>query len=56
MIRPAEDDEPSQEVPLGLYIIRGDNVVVVGLVDEPLDESINWAEVRGDTIGSTKHS
>ncbi|CAN8098823.1 unnamed protein product [Discula destructiva] len=56
VIRPAEDDEPSQEVPLGLYIIRGDNVCVVGLVDEPLDESINWAEVRGAAIGSTKHS
>lgn len=56
VIRPVEDDESSQEVPLGLYIIRGDNVCVVGLVDEPLDESINWAEVRGVAIGSTRHS
>lgn len=56
VIRPVEDDEPSQEVPLGLYIVRGDNVVVVGLVDEALDESINWAEVRGEVIGTTKHS
>lgn len=56
VIRPAEDDEPSQEVPLGLYIIRGDNVCVVGLVDEALDDSINWAEVRGEVIGTTKHS
>lgn len=56
VIRPVEDEEPSQEVPLGLYIIRGDNVCVVGLVDEALDESINWAEVRGEVIGTTKHS
>lgn len=38
-----------------MYIIRGDNVCVVGLVDEQLDESINWADVRGETIGTTKH-
>ncbi len=42
IIRPPDDPEPSSEIPHGLYLIRGDNVVVVGLVDEELDESINW--------------
>ncbi|OCK83684.1 Sm-like ribonucleo protein [Lepidopterella palustris CBS 459.81] len=55
VIRPAEDPEPSSESPLGLYIVRGDNVVVCGLVDEELDASIDWTKVRGDVIGGTKH-
>jgi len=56
IIRPPEDDEPSSEVVHGLYLIRGDNVVVVGMVDEELDESINWEEVRGAVIGGVKHT
>jgi len=56
IIRPPEDDEPSSEVSHGLYLIRGDNVAVVGLVDEEIDEKINWAEVRGTVIGGVKHS
>jgi len=56
IIRPPEDDEESMEVLHGLYLIRGDNVAVVGLVDEDLDEKINWTEVRGAVIGGVKHS
>jgi U6 snRNA-associated Sm-like protein LSm8 len=37
-------------------LIRGDNVVVVGLVDEELDDSINWLAVRGAVVGGVKHS
>jgi len=56
IIRPLDDPEPSSEVQHGLYLIRGDNVAVVGLVDEELDESINWLEVRGAVVGGVKHS
>jgi len=55
IIRPVDDPEQSSEQPHGLYMIRGDNVVLAGLVDEDLDTSINWLEVRGEVIGSTKH-
>lgn len=50
-----EDDVPSEEVSLGLYIIRGDSVAVCGRVDEEVDGSIDWTKVRGDVIGTTKH-
>ncbi|KAI1855467.1 hypothetical protein JX265_007697 [Neoarthrinium moseri] len=55
VIQTPESDEPSQEVPLGLYIVRGDNVSVVGLVDEELDDKIRWSDVKGAAIGTTKH-
>jgi U6 snRNA-associated Sm-like protein LSm8 len=56
IIRPPDDPEPSSEIPHGLYLIRGDNVVVVGLVDVEMDADINWLEVRGSVIGGVKHS
>lgn len=56
VIRDPDDSEPSTVVPLGLYIVRGDNVCTVGLVDEALDNSINWTKVKGATIGGIKHS
>ena len=55
VIRPADDPESSSEVSHGLYLVRGDNITIVGLVDEELDKSINWEKVRGEVIGSTKH-
>jgi U6 snRNA-associated Sm-like protein LSm8 len=55
IIRTPDDMEPSAEVPLGLYLVRGDNVCSIGLVDEKLDESINWTEVKGSAIGGIKH-
>lgn len=56
IIRPAEDEEASSEAPHGLYVVRGDNVVVCGLVDEELDSSIDWTKVRGEAIRSTRHA
>jgi U6 snRNA-associated Sm-like protein LSm8 len=46
---------PSEEVPLGLYIVRGDNVAVCGRVDEEIDGQIDWTKVHGEVLGSTKH-
>ncbi|KAF7552559.1 hypothetical protein G7046_g7378 [Stylonectria norvegica] len=55
IIRTTDDQEPSAVVPLGLYLVRGDNVCSIGLVDEALDDSINWTEVKGSAIGGIKH-
>ncbi|KAI9691915.1 MAG: hypothetical protein M1822_007988 [Bathelium mastoideum] len=55
IIRPPQDPEPSGEAQHGLYLIRGENVVVCGLVDEELDASIDWSKVKGSVIGGTKH-
>ncbi len=55
IIRPPDDPEDSEEVPHGLYIIRGENVAICGLVDEQLDSEIDWAKVRGSVVGGVKH-
>lgn len=35
-----------QVVSLGLYVIRGDNIAVVGEVDTDKDANVNWADVK----------
>ncbi len=55
VIRPHDDPEPSTEVSHGLYLIRGENVAVCGLMDEELDASIDWAQVRGNVVRGVKH-
>jgi U6 snRNA-associated Sm-like protein LSm8 len=56
IIRSIDEDEPSEEVPLGLYIIRGDSVAVVGRVDEDIDDKIDWGKVHGEVLGGTRHT
>ena len=43
-----------QEV-LGLYIIRGGNVGIIGIVDEAIDEKLDLKELRGDNCRPITH-
>ncbi|KAI7930710.1 hypothetical protein M0657_001450 [Pyricularia oryzae] len=53
-IAPADGDEDSVDRPsVGTEIIRGSTILVVGLVDEELEGSIDWTKVRGEPIGDT---
>ncbi|KAJ5950634.1 U6 snrna-associated sm-like protein [Penicillium vulpinum] len=56
IIRTPDDDEPSTEIEHGLYLIRGDNVVVCGEIDEKMDADIDWTKVKGDVIRDTKNA
>eukprot|EP00040_Diaphanoeca_grandis_P005142 m.31536 g.31536 ORF g.31536 m.31536 type:complete len:93 (+) comp16479_c0_seq1:219-497(+) len=37
-------------VPLGLYIIRGDNIAVIGEIDEEKDEGLELEEIQAAPI------
>ena len=49
-------DEGVEEVPLGLYILRGDSICVVGLVDQEKDKSIEWEKVMAEPVAETRHT
>ncbi|ODQ67146.1 Sm-like ribonucleo protein [Nadsonia fulvescens var. elongata DSM 6958] len=49
-------NEETEHIDLGLYFLRGDAIAVCGLVDDETDKEIDWAKVRGKTIGSTRHA
>jgi U6 snRNA-associated Sm-like protein LSm8 len=44
-----------EQISLGLKIIRGDNVSVIGLVDENAERGIDFSKVRGDPLNPVVH-
>jgi U6 snRNA-associated Sm-like protein LSm8 len=48
-------DDGVTRVALGLYVIRGDNVAVIGEVDEDLELAIDLEKVRGETLNPVVH-
>jgi U6 snRNA-associated Sm-like protein LSm8 len=45
-----------EQIPLGLFIIRGDNVALIGLVDTEQDAKVDFSLIRGvKTIGPIVH-
>ncbi|KAJ2502663.1 U4/U6-U5 snRNP complex subunit lsm8 [Coemansia sp. RSA 1972] len=49
------EDEGVEVVDLGLYLIRGDNIAVIGLVDEELDGALDLENLKGEPLPSLKH-
>ncbi|KAJ2472501.1 U6 snRNA-associated Sm-like protein [Coemansia sp. RSA 2322] len=48
------EDEPVEVVGLGLYMIRGDNIAVIGLVDEKADAALDLDSLRGEPLSPLK--
>jgi len=44
-----------EQIALGLKIIRGDNVSVIGLVDEAIEQSVDFSKVRGEPLNPVVH-
>ncbi|CBZ53686.1 U6 snRNA-associated protein LSm8-like protein,related [Neospora caninum Liverpool] len=47
-------DAAVEQIALGLYLIRGDNIAVVGEVDVEVDESIQLSSVRAAPLKPKK--
>ncbi|XP_050421682.1 U6 snRNA-associated Sm-like protein LSm8 [Adelges cooleyi] len=41
-----------EQVVLGLHLIRGDNVAIIGEIDETMDSTIDLSAIRAEPIGS----
>ncbi|KAK6530230.1 hypothetical protein TWF694_003594 [Orbilia ellipsospora] len=52
----ADETTPNEIIDHGLYLIRGDNVLLCGLVDEKMDGEIDWTKVRAQPFGTVKHA
>ena len=48
-------DEGVERIPLGLYLVRGDNITCVGEVNEEQDAAIDLDAVRGEQFKPVKH-
>mmetsp|Transcript_15922 Transcript_15922/g.28282 ORF Transcript_15922/g.28282 Transcript_15922/m.28282 type:complete len:99 (+) Transcript_15922:313-609(+) len=45
-----------EQLVLGLYLIRGDNVAVVGELDEELDSQVDLSAIRAAPLKPVTHS
>jgi len=43
-------DEGVEEVPLGLYLVKGDMIILIGEIDEERDSAIDLSTIRADPI------
>lgn len=44
-----------EQVVLGLHIIRGDNIAVIGQIDESIDSRLDFQAIRGEPLGPVVH-
>ncbi|WFD41260.1 snRNP Sm proteins [Malassezia japonica] len=49
-------DAGVEEVPLGVYILRGDSISLVGDLDLERDRKTDWASLTAEPIPVTKHT
>lgn len=48
-------EQSVQQIPLGLYIIRGDNVSVIGLVDQDKDLALDLSNIYAQPLKHIVH-
>ncbi|CCG83080.1 U6 snRNP-associated protein Lsm8 [Taphrina deformans PYCC 5710] len=39
---------------IGLYLLRGENIAIIGEIDQDIEDKINWENVTGEPIKETK--
>mmetsp|Transcript_496 Transcript_496/g.1055 ORF Transcript_496/g.1055 Transcript_496/m.1055 type:complete len:100 (-) Transcript_496:96-395(-) len=44
-----------EQVQLGLYIVRGDNMAIVGELDQEVDGQVDWTKKRADPLKHIVH-
>ncbi|GAA99504.1 uncharacterized protein L969DRAFT_47297 [Mixia osmundae IAM 14324] len=47
-------EEPVEEVPLGLFVVRGDNVTLVGELDGEREREMDLSTIRAEPISELK--
>ncbi|SGY44212.1 BQ5605_C001g00130 [Microbotryum silenes-dioicae] len=48
-------DEGVDEQPLGLFVVRGDNITLIGELDEVADKAVDLSTVRAEPIQEIVH-
>jgi len=48
-------EEGVEETPLGLYLVKGDQICTLGEIDQALDEKTPWSEIRAEPLPHIRH-
>ena len=49
------EKEPVENVTLGLYVIRGDNIAIIGENDPDVENTVDWSSVRAAPLKVLVH-
>ncbi|WFD19659.1 snRNP Sm proteins [Malassezia caprae] len=49
------EEAPVEQVPLGVYVLRGDSIAVLGLLDEERDKAVPWSTQTVAPIPMIRH-
>ncbi|KAJ3250388.1 hypothetical protein HDU77_006722 [Chytriomyces hyalinus] len=45
-----QKNDATEEIPLGLYVVRGPDVALVGEMDAEREDAIDWEQVHADAM------
>ncbi|KAH9941721.1 LSM-domain-containing protein [Epithele typhae] len=43
-------DEGVEEIPLGLYLVKGDQIVLIGEIDDATDNAVDLSAIRAEPL------
>jgi len=43
-------DEGVEEIPLGLYLVKGDMIVLIGEIDDAVDQTVDLSTIHAEPI------
>ncbi|KIP07317.1 hypothetical protein PHLGIDRAFT_127754 [Phlebiopsis gigantea 11061_1 CR5-6] len=43
-------EEGVEEIPLGLYLVKGDQIVLIGELDEAADQAVDLSAIRAEPL------
>lgn len=43
-------EEGVEEIPLGLYLVKGDQIVLIAELDDALDQSVDLSTIRAEPL------
>ncbi|TEB19159.1 Sm-like ribonucleo protein [Coprinellus micaceus] len=48
-------DEGVEEIPLGLYLVKGDMIILIGELDEEIDQSTDLSTIRAEPLPPVRY-
>lgn len=48
-------EEGVEEIPLGLYLVKGDQIVLIGEIDQAIDDSLDLSTIRAEPLPTIRY-
>lgn len=48
-------DAGVEEIPLGLYLVKGDMIVLIGELDEDIEKKVDLSSIRADPLPAIRY-